>query len=336
MLKNKSVMFEKPWEARLCEEDLDDSVIPAGNALIKKKYSIISTGTELACLSGNESWFKMPRVHGYSCVGEVIKIGENVTNVSPGDTVFCYGRHTLYQVLPVSGVFIRVPKEADLKWIPFVRMASIAATALRCSNIELGDYVVVTGQGMVGNMAMQLAKLQGARVIAVDIEDNRLEIAKKCGADLTINSSKQDAAALIKDFTKGLMASTLIEATGVPSICVSAIEWVAKNGEIIYLGSPRGNFETDVTPFLNRSHLADFHVTVKGAHEWIYPIAKNPFVKHSIERNTEIIIDFILSGKLIIEPLFTEIVTPADCVTIYKNLRDNKDKYMGVIFDWSK
>ncbi|MDR1468250.1 MAG: zinc-binding alcohol dehydrogenase [Spirochaetaceae bacterium] len=335
MLENKKIVFEKPGEARLRREALDDGAVPAGEALLKKVYSIVSTGTELACLSGNEGWFSLPGVPGYSCVAEVVKTGAGVKDVVPGDRVFCYGNHTLYESVPVSGIFLRVPPEMDSRWVPFVRMASIAATAVRASNIEWGDYVAVTGQGLVGNMAMQLAKLQGAEVIAVDVADSRLFVSEKCGADLVINAAKEDVAEKIKSFTRGEMVSTLIEATGVPQSAEKAVEWIGQNGEMIFLGSPRGKYETDITPFLNKIHLAGFNVTLKGAHEWRYPVVKTPFVKHSLERNSERIIDLMRRKKLVLEPLLTEVAAPDDCFNVYNNLKNNKETYMGILFDWT-
>jgi 2-desacetyl-2-hydroxyethyl bacteriochlorophyllide A dehydrogenase len=334
MLENKKIVFEKPWEARLKIEPLDDSFVPSGQVILKKRYSIISTGTELACLSGGESWFKLPGVPGYSCVGEIVKKAADVEDFSLGDMVFCYGNHTLYEAIPTEGIFLHIPQGIDQRWIPFVRMASIAATAIRASNIEWGDTVAVTGQGLVGNMALQLAKLQGATVIAIDVIDSRLAAARACGADLTINSAAANVAEEIRRFTDGAMVSTLIEATGVSSVGVQSIDWVAQNGELIFLGSPRGVFETDITPFLNRTHLAPFNVTLKGAHEWRYPVNKTPFVKHSLERNSRLIMDLILQEKLAIEPLLTALVSPADCLDVYRKVRNNKAQYMGILFDW--
>lgn len=334
MLENKKIVFEKPWEARFKSESLDDFSVPLGQVILKKRYSIISTGTELACLSGGESWFKMPGVPGYSCVGEIVKTADDVKDFSIGDTVFCYGSHALYEVMPTGGIFLPVPKDIDPKWVPFVRMASIAATALRASTIEWGDTVAVTGQGLVGNMAAQLAKLQGAAVIAIDVLDSRLAVARKCGADLTINSANANVAEEIRRFTGGAMVSTLIEATGVPEVTVQAIDWIGRNGELIFLGSPRGAFETDITPFLNRTHLASFNVTLKGAHEWRYPVNRTPFEKHSLERNSQLIMDLISQKKLMVEPLLTEILSPAGCFDVYRKVRNNKDRYLGILFDW--
>jgi 2-desacetyl-2-hydroxyethyl bacteriochlorophyllide A dehydrogenase len=335
MLENRKIVFEKPWEARLHTGELDDSSIPAGCALVRKRYSIISTGTELACLSGGESWFKLPGVAGYSCVAEVVKTGDGVENFVPGDAVFCYGAHSLYEIMPVEGIFLHVPSGIDPKFVPFIRMTSIAATAIRTSEIQWGDFAAVTGQGLVGNMAMQLARLQGASVIAVDMTDGRLAIAKQCGADLVINTAVQDAAETIKAFTGGRMVSTLIEATGVPAVANQAIEWVAQNGEMIFLGSPRGIFEADMTPFLNRTHLAAFNVSLKGAHEWKYPINRTPFVKHSLERNSELAFELIRQNKLSLAGLLTEIVTPDHCFDVYLKLKNNRDRYMGILFDWN-
>jgi 2-desacetyl-2-hydroxyethyl bacteriochlorophyllide A dehydrogenase len=336
MLDNKKIVFEKPWEARLRKETLDDSSLAPNEVLLKKKYSLISTGTELACLSGGEGWFSLPGIPGYSCVGEVIKTGEAVKDFTAGDLAFCYGTHTLYEKIPAEGIFLHAPKNIDAKWLPFVRMATVASTALRVSTIQWGDYVAVTGQGLVGNMALQLAKLQGATVIAIDVMDSRLEISKKCGADLAINSAKQDVAEEIKKFTNGEMVSTLIEATGVPSVTTKAIEWIGQNGEMIYLGSPRGKFDADFTPFLNRTHLCAFNVTTKGAHEWKFPVNRTPFVKHSLERNSQIVFNLIQQKKIVLEPLLTEIAEPEQCFDVYNNLKNNKDRYMGILFDWNK
>ena len=93
---------------------------------------------------------------------------------------------------------------------------------------------------------------------------------------------------------------------------------------------------SDVTPFLNRVHLAPFNVTLKGAHEWKYPVHTTPFAKHSIERNSLQVIELIARKKIILEPLLSKVISPAECTTVYNELRDKKDQYIGIVFDWSK
>ncbi|MGN7309346.1 alcohol dehydrogenase catalytic domain-containing protein, partial [Bacillus subtilis] len=146
--------------------------------LVKLIYSLISPGTELAMLSGKEEWAKLPVCPGYASVSEVIEVGQGVDHVQPGDVVFHYGHHAEYQVVSTDHVFIKVPEKLDLKWVPFTRMATVAFTSVRVSNIELGDVVGVTGLGLVGNLAAQLARLQGATVIGVDLSTERIRTAQ--------------------------------------------------------------------------------------------------------------------------------------------------------------
>ena len=335
MLKNKKIMFDKVWETSVHIDEIDETKIPAGHVLLKKIYSIVSAGTELACLSGVESWFPMPGVPGYACIGKIMGLGEGVEGFEVGDHIFCYASHCLYEMVPVEGIFIKVPNDIDSKWIPFTRVATIAATAIRTSSIEWGDFVAVTGQGLVGNMAMQLAKLQGAKVIAIDVSDNRLALSKKCLADLVINSAKQNVTEEIDKYTNGEMVGILIEATGVPAVAEKAIEWIGKNGEMHILGTPRGKHEADLTAFLFKVHLSAHNVEIKGGHEWKYPITQTPFVKHSLERNSKLIFELIRENKILLKDILTETAKPEDCQRIYMGLRDNKDDYMGILFDWS-
>ncbi len=335
MLEYKKVVFAGPWRVELQKDTVDEQNIPAGHVLLKKLYSLISTGTELACLSGGESWFPLPGVMGYCCIGEIVNKAPDVSDYEIGDKIFCYGSHTEYEILPVTGIFLKVPEGMDDRYVPLVRMATIAATSVRTSNIEFGDYVLVTGQGLVGNMAAQLAKIQGGIVIAADVCQKRLDISEKCGIDYTVNSKECDLEEEVKRITSGKMVSTCIEATGLPAVGASNLKLLAQNGEIIFLGSPRAPHNVNLTEVLNHCHLAAFNVTFKGAHEWKYPVNEDAFVKHSLERNSKIMFNFIKNGRINVSGLVTEIIKPEKCMEAYDNLRNKKDDYMGIVFDWT-
>jgi len=334
MLEYRKVVFVKPWVVEMQKDKIDDENIPQGHVLLKKLYSLISTGTELACLSGQESWFPLPGVMGYCCIGEIVNKASDVSDYNIGDKIFCYGSHTEYEILPTSGIFIKVPDGVEDKYVPLVRMATIAATAIRTSNIEFGDYVLVTGQGLVGNMAAQLARIQGGIVIATDVCQKRLDISKKCGIDYVLNSKECDLSEEIKKITSGKMVSTCIEATGIPSVMASSLNLIAQNGEIILLGTPRAEYNTNLTDILSYCHLAAHNITFKGAHEWIYPVNEDEFVKHSLERNSKVMLEFFKNGRICLDGLITEVVKPEKCAEAYDNLRNNKDDYMGIVFDW--
>jgi threonine dehydrogenase-like Zn-dependent dehydrogenase len=122
----------------------------------------------------------------------------------------------------------------------------------------------------------------------------------------------------------------------VPKVAVDGLPWIAPFGELIFLGSPRGEFQTNVTDVFNYSHLMGRGcITFKGAHEWRFPVEPDKFVKHSLVRNSQIVFDLIAGNKLQLEPLISHVLKPADAAQAYDGLRHHKDEYSGVLFDWS-
>ncbi|WP_233566855.1 zinc-dependent alcohol dehydrogenase [Cohnella endophytica] len=333
-MKNKKVVFSEAWKVEVLQDNHFNPKLSANEVLLKKRYTLISPGTELACLSGNESWFSMPTVPGYSAVSEIIETGIDVKDFNVGDVVFHYGTHSEYEVAKVDGVFLKVPDGIDLTWVPFVRMATVAMTSIRVSNIELGDMVMVTGLGLIGNMASQLAALQGASVIGIDLSQQRLEIARECGVEHVL-AGNADVKEKVRGITTDRGVSTLIEATGVPSVSLDHVSSVGKYGEVILLGSPRGACEANVTDLLNRIHLNDLGcISFKGAHEWRYPLMPDVFVKHSLVRNSRIVFKLMQQKKIKIEPLISHILLPDEAPSAYEGLRNKKDEYSGVLYKW--
>lgn len=335
-MRSKKIVFAAPWKVELQDEEFDTASLPAESVALKRRYTLISAGTELACLSGGESWFKLPGTHGYTAVSEVIAVGNAVKDFAVGDTVYHFGNHRQYSIAAKHDMLIKIPAGIEEKYVPFTRMATIAMTALRTSTIELGDHAAVTGLGLVGNLAMQLATLQGANVIAIDPSKRRRELAQACGAAHTIDPLSENVKERVHAITDKNGVHTYIEASGVPKVFMDSIGLVGKLGEAILLGSPRGDCTANVTDLLNISHLwGNGCVTIKGAHEWRYPVTHDQFVKHSIERNSRIVLDLIAAKRLVIEPLHTHTVSPADAPKAYEGLRTEKDSYIGVIIDWN-
>ena len=338
-MKNTRVIFSAP--NRIEVQSAMEALAPLGahDLLIQTHYSLISAGTELACLSGVEAWFSFPNAPGYASVGEVVELGGQVTDFALGDMVYSMGNHAQYQRVNTAdprGLCAKVPASMDLAQAVFTRMVCVAFTALRVSTIELGDYVAVTGLGLVGNFAAQLAGLQGGRVIGLDLSGRRVELARACGVAhaLVLNPAtlEEDAAAI----TGGAGVTTLIEATGNPRALPGALPLVGRFGEAIFLGTPRGAYETNLTPVLSHVHLdGKGNVTFKGAHEWRYPVKPDRFVKHSIERNAELALDLIGAGKLQVAPLHSHTLKPEQAEQAYNGLKHQKDEYIGVVFDWT-
>lgn len=332
-MNNVSIVFKAPYKVSVTEEPFSEEPGP-GRLLVKKLYSLISTGTELACLSGGEEWFKMPGVPGYCCVSKIVEAGGG-TSHKKGDRIFHYGSHCLYQVISTEDFLVPVPEGMDAMLMPVLRMATIALTAIRVSDIELGDCVAVSGLGLVGNMAAQLAALSGAVVIGTDPVLRRRELAKGCGIEHVLDAA--GAAGEIKKITGGTGVHTVVEATGLPQVACELLPAIGHHGEIIFLGTPRGDYNANLAEILRYSHLENLGcITFKGAHEWRYPVMKNKFVKHSIRRNTEICMDLIKKRKLRVKELITHVIEPEKAPGIYLGINSDRGACMGVIIDWTQ
>jgi len=333
-MKSKRIVFSKPWKIEIVCDEFDEKFLGPEEVIIRNMYSLISPGTELACLSGTEPWFKLPRTPGYASVGEVVTTGNEVSEVKNGDVVLSSGGHSEFLRVNVGEqLCLRLPDGLKEEYAPFTGMATIAITALRVSDIELGDFVGVIGLGLVGNLAAQLVQLQGATVIGIDLSLKRLEIAEKCGIEFTEQMNKEIESEVM-NITSNDGVSTLIEATGIPSVVIDSLPLI-KRGEVILLGSPRGEFKTDLTELLEYiHHIYRGPVQFKGAHARQYPAKYDPFVKHSRERNSEIIFKLIRDKRLKIKPLLTHILKPEEAEKAYNGLKDNKDEFLGVLFNW--
>ncbi len=337
-MKFKKVTFAAPGEVVFETVEAGLEIALPTEVIVRNHFSLISAGTELACLSGTEPWFPLPRTPGYAAVGEVIAKGVGVTRLSQGDLVFTHGPHAEYFKIDTTdrytGICLKLPSGIRPDLALFTRMASIAITSIRVARIEVGDHVLVTGLGQVGNLAAQFALLQGANVIGADLSPKRCATAQECGIGITVDARNPDWIDQVRRLSGDRGVSTAIEATGLSALITKVIPLMAHFGEIILLGTPRAPFEMNATEIYRQIHLPGY-LNLQGALEWRFPTFKNEFVKHSVERNSAIILELIARGKIRVAPLYTHKMRPEDAAEAYAGLRDKKDEYVGVTFDWT-
>jgi threonine dehydrogenase-like Zn-dependent dehydrogenase len=334
-MQARHIVFPRPFEVEAQGFDYDLDGLGPDEVAIRNEYTLISPGTELACLSGSESWARLPFVPGYAGCGRVLAVGEDVAHLSEGDRVFSYTKHASIDSGRVVVEPIPTRLRSDLAC--FARMAAVAITALRVSQAELGDYVAVIGLGLVGNLAAQLFALAGCETIGIDLSSRRCEVARRCGVPHVVDGSREDPQQAIQRITGGAMCGTVVEAIGSSPVIEGAGDLAGKLGEVILLGTPRSPHETDITPILQRVHRwSDGCLTFKGAHEWRYPVKRDEagHVKHSIQRNVQILLRMIAQEMLQVEELVTHILAPEEGEAAYRGLRESKDEYLGVLFDW--
>lgn len=221
---------------------LKEKEIPApgkGEVLLKAKYSAMSPGTENGLLG--EHIVPLPTSIGYAMAAEVIEVGEGVEDLKVGDHVVATVEHAQYVVTSELNCTL-CPEGVDLKQAAFWNLGHTGMYALRRSNLQLGEPCAVLGQGFVGAITAQCARIAGAvPVIVTDLDNNRLEAAKKMGADVVINS-KEDPDGLEREVAKlnrgGL--PVIFEATGARGPLMQAAELVSERGRVVMISQVHG------------------------------------------------------------------------------------------------
>ena len=104
---------------------------------------------------------------------------------------------------------------------------------------------------------------------------------------------------------------------------------------MILLGTPRGEYQADIVPLLRAVHRQAANVTLIGANGGKLPVLEDPYVKHSVVRNYRVICDLVARHELELGSLITRVAKPEEAPDVYRTQRENPEKQLGVIFDWT-
>jgi L-iditol 2-dehydrogenase len=148
-----------------------------------------------------------------------------------------HGAFAEYVVVP-QNISYKLPKDLPFQRAALIEAVSIAVHAANRTPVRLGDTAVVVGSGMIGLLVVQAIRLAGAsRVIAVDLEDSKLAIAKQLGADEGLNPKSCDVIAEVKRLTNGRGADVALEVVGATATVKTAIECTRRGGAITLVGN---------------------------------------------------------------------------------------------------
>lgn len=336
-LLQKQILFKGPFELDYETNQLDVHLDENG-VLIRTEYSLISPGTELALYTGthvglpdpNNTFAKYPFYPGYSVVGRVVAVGANVKGFGPGDKVYTIGKHAIYNTVAFNNANLPLVKLSDdfvFEKAAFARLAAICMTSIAQSRIHVGDTAVVIGMGLIGNLAAQLFSIMGANVIAIDVVEKRLQIAKRAGIEQVILSGENvDLNEKVRDITGGAKADIVVEATGSPKLVIPALDLVKNLGQVIALGSTRGNVDINVYEYVHRKG-----VYFIGAHEALQNI--EGFPNRSLM--TRYVLKLIGLGALKVDPLLTHKMDFSQAKLGYEMLLNQQDQALGILLDWN-
>lgn len=245
--------------------DVPKPKIESPSDIIVKVKACGICGSDKAIYNGDNPFVKLPRVMGHEFVGEIDEVGDEVEDFSKGDHVVvepisydgkCYAcRQHMPNAcanLKVLGVhkdggmqeYIKVPElqlhhiNKEIPWTTAVLSEpyTIAGNATTRAKVGLSKTVVIEGAGTIGQLTLRVAKAKGARVLISDIADEKLDFAKQNGADVVVNSEKQDLVEEVKKWTNGEMANVVIDAVGASSTFQDSLKLAGVAGRIVPLG----------------------------------------------------------------------------------------------------
>lgn len=326
------VVFPEPGRVEIERFDIGDPA--AGEVLVETKATLISIGTELTALTGEfpersawSAYVKYPFSPGYSCVGKIIKVGSGVKGFDVGDIVATTSPHATYSIERVERI-VKVPENVGIESACFHTIAAGVMNSIRLARVSLGDAVVVVGLGPLGQMTVIFSRMAGAYpVIALDLAERRIEIAKTSGATHTLRVDDWKAVReAIRRITKGRMADKVFEVTGNPDVISKAITLTRSLGCFIVLSSPRGKTILDFHDEVNRPSRI-----IMGTHFTSQPEHESPHTPWTRRRNTELFFDLLSSGFLRIDHLITHRYHWRDVKKAYNMLLEDRTRAVGVI-----
>ena len=325
--------FVCPGPGRIELESFPIDALPEDGVLIENAYTAVSVGTEIyGFLHGDRPGKQpaYPRYTGYCNAGTVRSVGPSVSGVRIGDRVAGQGRHASHVVL--TKYYHRVPDGVPSKEAALLVMAAVALNGIRKARLELGTSVVVLGLGLVGQLAVVLAKLAGAfPIVAIDLDGFRLKKAGPLGADHLLNpSDTADLTESVRSLCPEDGANVVIEATGLPRVYPTAIKLACRAGRVVALGSPRGTVEMNL---LDEVHLRE--VALIGAFQPFTPDDDHIYYQWTKSRERGLLLDLMAAGRLPVADLITHVARPEQCQEIYTMLAENPQNALGVLFDWT-
>lgn len=357
--------------------DVPDPVLRSGGVIISTQNSLVSVGTEklmidfakkgylakalarpdqvkmvinkikvdglLEAYKASMSRLDTPVPLGYSCAGNVIKVGDGAGDVKEGDRIACYSEpfasHAEFNFIP-KNLFVKVPENVSFEEASFVGLGAIALNAIRQADLSFGENVAVIGLGLLGQLTVQMLKAFGCRVIGIDVSDSKAKMAVENGCDSAVVIGKDDVAQAVSDLTKGVGADAVIIMAG--SQDNKPIEMASEisrdQGRIVACGMisldvPRQEFfKKELSVVVSRATgpgKFDPLYETKGID---YPL---PYVRWTTQRNMACFLDLIAQGKVSVKELISHRFDIEKALDAYDMILKGSESYLGVLLKYS-
>ncbi|PWK50880.1 bi-domain-containing oxidoreductase [Pleionea mediterranea] len=344
--------------------------VKCGNVNIKTTKTLVSIGTERMLVDfGKAGWIEKARSQpdkvkmvlekaktdgiaatydavkskldqplplGYCNVGTVLDGSD--TGFEKGTRVVSNGNHAEVVRVP-KNLVAAIPEGVDDESASFTVLGAIAMQGIRLVKPTLGETVVVTGLGLIGLLAVQILKANGCRVLGIDFDTTKCDLAKQFGAEVVDLSKGEDALAIAEAFSRGHgVDAVLITASSKSNdIMHQAATMCRKRGRIVLVGvvglelSRADFYEKELTFQVSCSYgpgRYDEEYENKGKD---YPFA---FVRWTEQRNFEAVLDLMATGAIDVQPLISHRFEIDEAKAAYEKLDDRAS--LGILLDYSK
>jgi predicted dehydrogenase/threonine dehydrogenase-like Zn-dependent dehydrogenase len=350
-------------------DEVPDPVVTPHHVLVRPLYSLISSGTETASIHQEgvlkevadnpahlrKIWdvmkvtgpartvaevkakFSEYAVLGYSGAGVVVDKHATVTNLEVGDRVAYGGEGTGHgeTILAGRNLVARVPDCVRFEHAAFTTLGSIALNAVRTAQVGIGDVVAVIGLGLVGQLIAQLVRLQGGVCIAIDLKQDRVEMAVRSGADYGLTGGAS-IAEQVNAITSGLGVDCVMVAAASRSSapCRQALQICKDRGRMVIVGAVEMSFPwnemymKEIQLFMSRAYGPGSYDGEYEKQGRDYPIS---YVRWTENRNLEEFLRLAATGRIDLQPLITHQFDLKDAARAYQTILDPSSNSLAVL-----
>lgn len=359
-------------------EDVPTPQVEPGTILVQVDHSCISIGTEMSGVraSGVPLWqrvLKQPQnvkkvlqmvaaqgvlktkslvegklatgqATGYSATGIVLEVGMGIDDIQPGDRVACAGAQCAYhaEVIRVPrNLAAPLPDEIDFSDASTVTLGAIAMQGVRRASPTLGESFVVIGLGILGQLTVQMLRANGCRVIGIDVDRSRIELAKQLGMNVGVHPDDGNDIQQVARLTDGYGADGIIITAASPSdaIVSTAFQMCRKKGRVVLVGDVGLNlnradfYAKEIDFFISASYGPGRYDNNYEERGLDYPIS---YVRWTENRNMGEYLRLIADGQIKIKPLVAASFSIDQATEAYESLKAEGAKPLMVLLSYPK
>jgi predicted dehydrogenase/threonine dehydrogenase-like Zn-dependent dehydrogenase len=276
---------------------------------------------------------------GYSAAGEVVEVGEGITDLVPRDLVACGGtgraNHAEYVSVP-RNLVCRIPKGCPVNLAASTTVGTIALQGVRRAGPQLGEKVCVLGLGLIGQITAQLLRTNGCTVIGLDLDPTRVNRARSLGMEEGTSDS-EILKRLVRDLTggQGVDRTLITAATRSDAVINLAMEVTRTKGIVVIVGDVGLNiqraafYRKEIDLLMSTSYGPGRYDRSYEEEGKDYPF---PYVRWTLNRNMQAYLELITSRRLNVEALIDRIISIDEAPAVYKTLAEAKENLpLGVL-----